>query len=100
MRCNSGRHIRVRPSATRDFWLTGAWRCRWPYLHRPAVSAGANRVKPGFFDSATGRLEPFEASGATPRAAVVAVSPDGRGVAYLQAAQAEMQRGRRSLTAQ
>ncbi len=45
------------------------------------------------FDSTTGSLEPFETDGAAPHAAVVAVSPDGRRVAYLQAAQPEMQRG-------
>jgi len=45
------------------------------------------------FDSTIGSLEPFETDGAAPHAAVVAVSPDGRRVAYLQAAQPEMQRG-------
>src|SRR5205823_2631517 len=54
---------------------------------------GSESREAWIFDSATGRLEPFEAGGTAPRAALVAVSPDGRRVAYVQAAQAEMQRG-------
>jgi PEGA domain len=45
------------------------------------------------FDPASGSLEPFETSREAPHAPVVAVSPDGRRVAYLQAAQPEMQGG-------
>ncbi len=62
----------------------------------PAQTGGLGGIESReawIFDSATGSLEPFEASGAAPHAAVVAVSPDGRRVAYLQAAQPEMQRG-------
>src|SRR6266511_5332481 len=59
-----------------------------------ASGPGAGALRQAWiFDPATGSLEPFDTTGAIPRAAVVAVSPDGRRMAYLQAAQAEMQRG-------
>jgi len=45
------------------------------------------------FDPSSGSLEPFDATGAIPRVALVVVSPDGRGVAYLQTDQSEVRRG-------
>ena len=48
------------------------------------------------FDPASGRLQPFDTTGAGPRAAMLAVSPDGRSVAYLQGEQSSAQPGVRS----
>ena len=59
-----------------------------------ASGPGAGALRQAWiFDPAGGSLEPFNATGAIPRAAVVAVSPDGRRVAYLQPGQSETQRG-------
>jgi hypothetical protein len=59
-----------------------------------ASGRGAGALREAWiFDPASGSLEPFNATGAIPRAAVVAVSPDGRRVAYLLGEQSEMRRG-------
>src|SRR5712691_10071962 len=45
------------------------------------------------FDPATGRLQPFDTTGAGPRAARLALATDGRRVAYLRAEQSNAQTG-------
>ena len=62
----------------------------------PVQAGGSNTGvlrEPWIFDPASGSLQPFDVMGSIPRAAVLAVSPDGLRVAFLQPGQSKPKGG-------